>query len=331
MSCTRSGQCEGPCRPSGMTLVELLVVIAIIAALMGLLFPAVQSVRESARRTQCSAQLRSLGQGCLTYMSVNGKLPTTGKEPCQQTPYNASCQPNQIGTGIDASKTETSDWSWGWQILPFIDAKGVFDLDPTFATDKTGNFNRIQATPIPTMYCPSRRPPGLYFGKANSDYAACHGLVRGDFSRSPDPLSSGLIVRTGAWTVDADGAPDGFSQTIMLGEKQVNVQRLSGSSGIPLDNNQNYLNPGFLDNETWRMGNDPPQHDGFHPSHASAASTAQSTRFGSSHANACGIVMGDGAVRWISYTVDPDAFRLAACRDDVKRNPGKVLDETNFR
>jgi type II secretory pathway pseudopilin PulG len=314
-----------------MTLVELLVVIVIIAVLMGLLFPAVQSVREAARRTQCSSQLRSLGQGCLTSMSLSGKLPTVGKEPCQQVPYNTSCQPGQIGTGIDASMTETSDWSWGWQILPYIEAKAVYDLDPTFATDKTGNFNRIQATPIATMYCPSRRPPGLYFGKANSDYAACHGLVRGDFSKSPDPLSSGLIVRTGAWMVDADGAPDGFSQTIMLGEKQANVQRLTGSSGIPLDNNQNYLNPGFLDNETWRMGNDPPQHDRLHPSTASASSTAQSTRFGSSHANACGIVMGDGAVRWISYNVDPETFRLAACRDDVTRNPGKVLDETKFK
>jgi hypothetical protein len=41
--------------------------------------------------------------------------------------------------------------------------------------------------------------------------------------------------------------------------------------------------------------------------------------------------MGDGAVRWISYNVDPETFRLAACRDDVTRNPGKVLDETKFK
>ena len=63
---------------AAFTLVELLVVITILGVLMSLLLPAVNSVRESMRRTQCKNNLMQIGVAANAHVATVWILPIRG-------------------------------------------------------------------------------------------------------------------------------------------------------------------------------------------------------------------------------------------------------------
>ncbi|MEM0925774.1 MAG: DUF1559 domain-containing protein [Planctomycetota bacterium] len=149
--------------PRGFTLVELLVVIAIIGILVGLLLPAIGSVRETMRATQCKNNLRQLGIAAQSFHSNKDRLPnyTTfygffsgGPDPAEG-PASAAIDPHiKIG-------------GFGVPLLQFLDNQPLYerwstnkfpviDSSLTSGGGASGRgWNRISGATVPTFQCPS--------------------------------------------------------------------------------------------------------------------------------------------------------------------------------
>jgi prepilin-type N-terminal cleavage/methylation domain-containing protein len=315
-------------RPTGgMTLVELLVVIAIIALLMGLLLPAVQNVRESARTVQCRNNLRQLAVAATSHQQAHGVFPSGGWGVRWVGDADLGFGPDQPG-------------GWIYSLLPYIEQKSLWQLpgdgqaESVTAAQKRGG-RQLAETPLPILHCPSRRsarqypaPGGRARGNnldtpsvaARTDYcgsagsrAACVGSTAPSSLPVPAADSTAWLVNTDAGYnglvhqrsgVRPDDVNDGLSHTLLIGEKYLNP--LAYDTG--LDNS---------DNESAYVGDDrdvlcncstQPEQD--------RPGLGNRFHFGSVHAGGGGYAFGDGSVRMIRYTIDREMIRRLGVRDD---------------
>lgn len=304
---------------AGFTIIELLVVLVIIAILTGLLIPAVQSVRESARRVQCSNHLRQMALATESHVQAFGIFPDGG-ENCW-IPRSWIEQPAGNSPGAP-QLAPLQAWGWAYQILPFMEQQAVWALPRDAA---------VAGSLIPLHYCPTRRAPSLVLNTAPNgpdwswgprgmlDYAAnggpnCSNVAGwGIYGDAP----SGPIVRRGRGSVRPATIRDGLSNTLLLGEKWLNV---AYAGKVHMGDDDNGFASGWdFDNVRW--GCFPPEadvNDANMKLHSAGgqAYAPQRGAFGSSHPGSFTIALCDGSVRPIGYEVDFSLFRSISHRSD---------------
>jgi prepilin-type N-terminal cleavage/methylation domain-containing protein len=184
-------------RPAGFSLVELLAVVAIIGSLVSLSLPAVQRVRESARRAGCTNNLRQMGVAILNYESARRWFPP----------------------GNDAYSHR--EHAWSSFILPYLDEQktaGRIDYTRPW-NDPQGNATIADVT-ISTYICPS----GIKTFEGKQDYGGVMGSAvrHAEGERlSPGFERGGVLYATAKdWSRPCRVAEvsDGLSRTLLVSE-----------------------------------------------------------------------------------------------------------------
>lgn len=296
-------------KKKAFTLIELLVVIAIIAVLIALLLPAVQQAREAARRSQCKNNLKQLGLALHNYHDALLVFPPGGTtcNPCSK--YNGK-----------------SGHNWQASILPYIDQAAIYNkLNwfmtgwPNYGTGGSADsvHDTIIQTVIPAFLCPSS-PLATYQGYGGTPNSGTYPWLAGEAATNyvgiagATPSTSPKQSRAGTFFINSKintaKITDGTSNTMVVGEYSglakgqpklsndtaggtgyCNTSPWAGfyDDGVTYSQNAGYKSVYFPPNTKW-LGN-------------GADYNTQSLK--SPHTGGVHILMGDGAVKFLSDSI----------------------------
>jgi prepilin-type N-terminal cleavage/methylation domain-containing protein len=176
----------------GFTLVELLVVIAIIGVLISLSLPAVQAVRESARKATCKNNLHQIGIGLHQYHDVHRSLPMGCLE----------------WRGW-ASPPTHKQFAWSAMLLPFLEQQNLHqNIDWNKPYDAPEN-SAAAKTDVVQYLCPTE--PSLDPNQGLTSYGGIFGELIVD-----NQQNDGLFINEKAFQFR--DVFDGLSNTVAISE-----------------------------------------------------------------------------------------------------------------
>lgn len=274
-------------KSNAFTLIELLVVIAIIGVLAGLSLPAIQSVREAARRTECTNSIRQLGLATQAYISAHRSLP-----------------PPKLGEGDFNTLGSTFV-----VLLPWVEEANryrQYELDQSISSVAN---SELTSVPLSIYTCPSMQQTGqtdFGYGSYIISYATRYrpetaGLrPDGAFDSPPE---AGKRYRLGL-----NRFRDGTSTTFLYGEMDNSVEWTgSGSS------------PGAWGHYSWAQGywfNSQSHVEGTFnvTGPVSESDLRQFRTFRSDHRGGVNFCMVDGSTRFINEQIETQTLRALVTR-----------------
>lgn len=298
---------------TGFTLVELLVVIAIIGILVALLLPAIQAAREAARRASCQNNMKQLCLATLNYESAKKELPPSKFYVLDPTAVGGIRQQSTI-TYLLAYLEESAiadrwDWkqTWKWK-------------DTTKSIDN----DRLSQKTIASLRCATvPEPRGDWPGSL--DYRVCDAMSTASTSGlaelitakqvTPRPNSKGKYVSilfNEDFKTDTTGPlaklkqiTDGLSQTFMWFETGANPVHYIG--GVQSGTALTAAGRSWAQYEDWYV-----VHKRCGTSFFNCDNADEIYSF---HTGGGYFGMGDGAVRFVQESIDPNVFVSYMTRD----------------